>query len=148
MCSVTKYSKLINMLKPQFPRYCCNSIYYGNVYCISAKEPKKQLILWWPCNFITGFSLEGGTRVPVPGYTRVSFAYFQTEHKEIHLKCNFLPSYSPKDAPLLQNLMKPPELVLPSWSLLETNANCTHSGLLVACEHKQISCCRFSPPKK
>ena len=34
-------------------------------------------------------------------------AYFQTEHKEIHFKCNFLPSYSPIAAPLLQNLMKP-----------------------------------------
>ena len=32
----------------------------------------------------------------------------QTEHKEIHFKCNFLPSYSPLGAlDLLQNLMKP-----------------------------------------
>ena len=39
-------------------------------------------------------------------------AYFQTEHKEINFKCNFLPSYSPKGAPLLQNLMRPQVIII------------------------------------
>ena len=45
-------------------------------------------------------------------------AYFQTEQNEIHFKCNFLPSYSPFGAPLLQNLMKPliRELINHKWS--------------------------------
>ena len=46
-----------------------------------------------------GFSLQGGTQYQYQDTEESVPAYFQTEHKEIHFKCNFLPSYSPIGAP-------------------------------------------------
>ena len=76
--------------------------------------------------YVAGFSLEGGTRVPVPGYTRVSLpAYFQTEHKEIHFKCNFLPSYSPIGAPpFTSKLNETPDVVIYFVTFFNVTVSC------------------------